>query len=70
MAILSFSCSCGNQNPKDAIEYDGSLGYEAIICKKCGAYSDHSGEQPADEWSLKLAGLVPAKACQAAQKNA
>jgi hypothetical protein len=51
MAIKTFNCSCGNTDPKKAIEYDGSLGYEAIICTVCGAYYDVNGEYPADDWS-------------------
>lgn len=31
--------------------YDGSLGYEALVCRACGKYFDHNGEHPADEWS-------------------
>ena len=39
--IISFNCqNCGNQNPKRAKFYDGSLGYEALICTVCGAYHD------------------------------
>lgn len=33
------------------IHYDGALGYEAFICRQCGVYFDHEGEQPADQWS-------------------
>jgi RNA polymerase sigma factor (sigma-70 family) len=34
-------CPCGN---KDDFEfYDGLLGYEAVICTKCGRYADHTG---------------------------
>lgn len=50
--IIKFSCACGNTSPSRAKEYDGSLGYEAIVCLDCGRYSDHSGEHEADKWSL------------------
>ena len=39
--IIAFECKCGNTNPKKAKFYDGSLGYEAIICTVCGAYYDY-----------------------------
>jgi hypothetical protein len=34
--------------------YDGSLGYEALVCRACGKYFDHNGEHPADEWSTNF----------------
>lgn len=52
--ITSATCKCGNTDPKQFIEYDGSLGYEAIICSKCGRYFDHMGEYEPDEWSLEM----------------
>ena len=52
--IISFNCSCGNTEPKKAHYYDGCLGYEAIICKVCGNYSDHNGEHEADAWSKQF----------------
>lgn len=54
--ILTFFCSCGNKDPKKAVEYDGCLGYEALICTKCGRFVDHNGEHEADEFSLALIG--------------
>jgi hypothetical protein len=57
--IIKFNCKCGNDNPKKAKEYDGALGYEAIICTLCGTYYDldENGKgrtnQP-DEWSKKF----------------
>lgn len=45
------ACKCGNKNIRDFIEYDGSLGYEAVICTKCGRYSDYSGDYEPNEWS-------------------
>jgi hypothetical protein len=41
-----------NHDPKHQVFYDGALGYEAIVCRECGAYCDHSGAYPPDEWSL------------------
>jgi hypothetical protein len=49
--IIEFSCKCGADSSQDAIEYDGALGYEAIVCKRCARYSDSMGEHEADEWS-------------------
>jgi hypothetical protein len=49
--IIEFSCKCGADSPHDAIEYDGALGYEAIVCKRCARYCDWMGEHEADEWS-------------------
>ena len=41
-------CFCGNKDKNEFLEYNGSLGYEAIICKKCGAYSDREKAYNAD----------------------
>jgi len=41
--------NCGASEISDFREYDGCLGYEAIICKKCGYIYDHSGAHPPDE---------------------
>ena len=62
MAITEFSCKCGNSNAAHVIEYDGSLGYEAIICKQCGSINDYAGSHESEPWSLALAGLnnIPA----------
>jgi hypothetical protein len=49
--VTQFSCTCGNTDPKKVHEYDGMLGYEALVCTECGRYSDHMGEHAADEWS-------------------
>ena len=49
--ITKFTCSCGNKDPKKAKYYDGCLGYEALICTLCGAYSDYTGEHSPDKWS-------------------
>jgi hypothetical protein len=52
--IVKFSCSCGNTDPAKTIEYDGALGYEAIICTVCCALHDHEGQHPADDFSRSL----------------
>ena len=59
--ITKFTCTCGNTNPKKAKEYDGLLGYEAIVCKACGRYSDYQGEHEADDWSRWFVGLLNLK---------
>jgi hypothetical protein len=51
--IIEFKCKCGNSNPSDAYEYSGMLGYEAIVCTVCGAYSDYTGWHYPDEWSMQ-----------------
>lgn len=56
--IIAFKCNCGNNNPKKAKFYDGSLGYEAIVCTVCGAYYDfdeHGKERynAPDDWGKK-----------------
>jgi hypothetical protein len=38
--------------------YEGVLGYEAIICTECGAFSDHLGFFPANQWSLEMIGKM------------
>jgi transcription elongation factor Elf1 len=57
MAVIQFTCSCGNTDPVKTIEYDGALGYEAIVCTICGAYHDHTGEHPVDDFSRRLLDL-------------
>jgi len=52
--VTAFKCKCGNTNPKKAKEYEGMLGYEAIICTCCGRYADHNGIHEADEFSLNF----------------
>ena len=52
--INEFKCVCGNDDPKKAYYYDGCLGYEAIICKKCGCYYDHEGKHIADNFSKQF----------------
>jgi len=50
--IISFTCSCGNTDPKNAKHYDGCLGYEAIVCTECGTYYDNEGEHEPDDFSI------------------
>jgi DNA-directed RNA polymerase subunit RPC12/RpoP len=60
--MMSFKCSvCGADRADDAKEYDGMLGYEAIVCKRCGTMYDHSGQQEADEWTFNFVGLKKMK---------
>lgn len=49
--------NCKADKPQDAKFYDGSLGYEAIVCRKCGTFADHNGWHPADEWSKEFANI-------------
>ena len=49
--VIKFECSCGNTNPKKVKEYDGMLGYKALICTCCGRYEDHTGEHKPDKFS-------------------
>lgn len=49
--VVSFDCTCGNCDPKKVYEYDGCLGYEALVCKVCGKVYDQNGEHEANEWS-------------------
>ena len=45
--IIEFKCAhCGNTNKDKAMEYEGALGYEAIICECCGWTFDHNGAHP------------------------
>lgn len=46
--------NCGASKISDFREYDGCLGYEAIICKKCGYIYDHSGAHAPDEEEIKI----------------
>lgn len=60
--IISFNCTCGNNDPKKAKFYDGALGYSAIVCKVCGRVYDFDLEgkprtNEADEWSRNFVGL-------------
>jgi hypothetical protein len=68
--IIAFDCTCGNVDPKKAKFYDGSLGYEAIVCKVCGTTYDFDNDgkprvNPPDEWSLKFVGLTKVKRTKA-----
>jgi hypothetical protein len=46
--LTKFNCKCGNNDPRKTKEYDGALGYEAVICLKCGRYYDHEGIHEAE----------------------
>lgn len=51
----TFDChNCDNTDPNEVVLYNGLLGYEASICKCCGAYADHEKSYDADDWSLKI----------------
>jgi hypothetical protein len=54
--VVSFSCTCGNTDTSKVKDYDGALGYEALVCKVCGTYYDFDNDgkprtNPPDEWS-------------------
>ena len=51
--ITAIDCRCGNQDPQKAKYYEGSLGYEALICTECGRYYDHMGAHACNEWSIE-----------------
>jgi transcription elongation factor Elf1 len=57
--IIAFECKCGNKDTNKVVEYDRSLGYEALICKVCGTYYDFDNDgkprvNPPDEFSLQF----------------
>lgn len=54
--LITATCRCGNEDTRQFIDYDGALGYAAIICKACGDYQDNSGQYGADEWSRRMIG--------------
>ena len=41
--------NCGASEVSDFREYDGCLGYEAIICKICGYIYDQNGAHAPEE---------------------
>lgn len=48
--ITKFKCPhCGNSEVSKAKEYDGILGYEAIICMVCRWIHDHLGSHPPEK---------------------
>lgn len=56
--ITSFNCQfCGNRDPDKVHEYDGMLGYEALVCKVCGAAYDQNGQQPPSEHWCGILGI-------------
>ncbi len=52
--VVKYNCKCGNNDPRKVHEYDGALGYEALVCKVCGRYCDHAGEYEPDKWSMQF----------------
>lgn len=52
--LVEYKCECGNTDVSKAKEYDGAMGYEAIVCLECGRYSDDTGGHPADTWSCSF----------------
>lgn len=51
----TFDChNCDNNDPNESVLYDGLIGYQASICKCCGAYADHLKTHDADDWSLDI----------------
>jgi len=52
--MISFNCKCGNKDITKVKEYDGCLGYEAVICRVCGRYSDYDNEYEADDFSKQF----------------
>lgn len=68
--IEAFHCIyCGADQPSDAKEYDGMLGYEAIVCRKCGSVGDHSGSRPPSKWGCDYVGLKEVRTYVAVDKN-
>lgn len=54
--ITEYTCHwCGMNNPYKAKYYDGAIGYEAVICTVCGAYTDDKDHAP-DNWSMLYIG--------------
>lgn len=50
--VTQFTClHCGNSDTQKVHQYDGAVGYEALICKECGIYCDSAGWHERDEWS-------------------
>jgi hypothetical protein len=41
--------NCGASEVSDFREYDGCMGYEAIICKVCGYIYDQNGAHAPEE---------------------
>ena len=54
MIISVKSCeNCGANKVSDFKEYDGCLGYEAIICKRCGYIYDQNGMHSPEEDNIE-----------------
>jgi hypothetical protein len=52
--LTSFKCPCGNNDVSKTHTHDGSFGYEAIVCLECGRFTDHTGMNPANDWSRQI----------------
>jgi hypothetical protein len=61
MIIKATCIHCNNKDPAQFKQYDGALGYEAIVCRKCGTYVDVNGSHFPDTWSRELVGLPEPK---------
>jgi len=57
--MISFKCKCGNCDPTRTKEYDGAIGYAAVVCRTCGRFADHNGWHDAEDWSKQF--IVPHK---------
>ena len=64
MSVVKFFCICGADKPQDCKYYDGAVGYEALICKRCGRMYDHLGEHPADDFSCHFVGITQEQAAK------
>jgi hypothetical protein len=69
MLIKATCHACDNKDVSEFKHYNGLLGYEAYVCKKCGAYFDQYDSYPADKWSRDLVGLPPVPEMVEAQPN-
>ena len=49
--VTKFECTCGNTDTEKVYEYNGCLGYQALVCTTCGRYYDNEGEHLPDEFS-------------------
>ena len=63
--LISFKCPCGNTDTQQTKKYGGMLGYEAVICKKCGRIHDETGIHER-EAALIAAAPELLEACKAA----
>lgn len=52
-----FECKCGNNDPQKTKFYEGTLGFDAIVCTECARYHSYTGQHDADSWSRQFVGL-------------